>query len=336
MNDNDNRIEPDFQHYLERRQRCRNAAKQKANPDSHQKLLSNKGFKNVCIQRGLRTAKARGWRKIRRGLVYIYNTHTHTPQTTPTDSRYDPTTTPSHTIPYLIQHLPATVKTDRLDDNENNIIMPFQLPVWEKLNDRTRPYFYQLALSELETLSSHEYQLIPFVFTESRSLTKALQGQKKQRVDYLRDQLQKRLKKALNRPDDNPVAFWFAFETARRSQPHIQGSLLLRPDELRKTRSVFHKLNRQATAREKHGAIRFRGSKRKRLFEKRGCLYTDLNWADYNLKERGQTRMQYSRATVAVSQPLSRHTKDYYSRLKAEFDGRKKGTGYSIRFYEGA
>lgn len=177
MNDHDNRINPNFQHYLEQRQRCRNKAKYRKNPDSRQKPPSNKGFKNVCIQRSLRAAKARGWHKSRRGLVYIYNTH---PQTPP----YDPTATPSHNIPYLIQHLPATVKTDRLDENENNIILPFRLPVWEKLNDRTRPYFYQLALSELETLSGHEYQLIPFVFTESRSLKEAIQSQKKQRVDY--------------------------------------------------------------------------------------------------------------------------------------------------------
>jgi hypothetical protein len=303
--DNDNRIEQNFQPYIERRERSRNKVEPKTREISHEKLLQNRTVKNRCIQRGIRLAAFRCWREVRRGLVYR-------------------TTTPSHDIPTLIQSLPTTVKTDISDEDGNTITVPFDLQQWKYLDDRVKPYIYQLALSEHETASNHEYRLVPFVFNESAALSEAIHGQKRGRVEFIIDHLGRGLKSALRRP----VAFWFVFETARRGQPHYQGSILLRQDEHEKVKRAFHRLNRKETPREKGGAIRLGLADRERLFGRRGQLYTDLNWADYSLKERSMTRREFADhtgcvRTVAASRLMRRYAHDYYDRLKAEFDGGK-------------
>jgi integrase len=225
------------------------------------------------------------------------------------------------------------IRQSRSGDYSNSpIMLPFNLPLhyWQlskgkNTSDIAKPYFYQLALSELETLSYEQYRLNPFTFTLSRALVERIQSQNKEMVDFLRDRIQKAFKEALQRQPDNQVCFWFALEMARRGQPHIQGSLLIRPDEQEAVRMAFYEVNcdNKMTADEKRDCLRLGRclTKREELFIKRGRLYTDLNWADYNLKERATTRMHYNnlRPIVAVSQPLIKHTKDYYSRLQKEF-----------------
>jgi hypothetical protein len=281
---------------------------QQKDTNSHGKLRPNKSNINRCIQRSIRDAIALGWSETKGGSsVYIVN--------------------PSHHIHTLIHTLPKTHTTAVDEDADNDVHTPLKFPAWRNLHSEiAKPYFYQLALSELETLSDHEYRLIPFVFNESTALTAAIERQKLDRVAYLRDRLQKALNEALQRPKDSQVAFWFAFETARRGQPHIQGSLLIRPDEARKAMRAFYKVNREMTPDELRGALRFRSGKRKRLSEERGNLYTDLNWADYNLKERATTRMEYANLgnIVAASQPLIKATEDYYSAFRAGLNSRQK------------
>lgn len=299
----DNRIPKNFQLYLERRRRSRERVKNSKNTISHEKILKSKTAKNARIQRGIRVSIDSLRQKSKGGLVCIHSS---------IDAKQQPTDTISH----LLNTFPETVETGFADDNGNPTYLPFNLPAWRDLNERIRPYFYQLTLLELETQSNHEQRLIPFVFNESEALTIAFNSQKRERVDFLRDRLQKALSEALKRP----VLFWFAFETARRGQPHIQGSLLLRPDELKKAQTAFYKINRQMTPREKHGALRFRGGKYRRHAEKHGPLYAALNWADYNLKERATTRLEYGIKTiVAVSLPLKTRTADYYDRLRGKF-----------------
>lgn len=272
----------------------------KKNTNSHEKKFNKRVQLNVCIQRGIRDVIDLSYKQTKEG-VSIYSL------------------TPSYDITLLTQSLPETVIQTQLDDNFNEVYVPFKLPAWRDLDERTKPYFYQLALAELETNSNHEYHLIPFVCNITIDLEKAIQSQTRERIDFLRDRLQKGLNEALQRPKDNKIAFWFAFETARRGQPHIQGSLLLKVEELKAARNAVYKFARVMTPEEKHGLLRWCGSKRRHLFEKRGQLYTDLNWADYNLKERAQTRREYNnlKPIVAVSQPLIKYTSDYYYRLRS-------------------
>jgi hypothetical protein len=306
MKEDDNRIERNFQPYIERKERCRNRANVKTREISHEKLIRNRAIKNRCTQRGIRLAAFRCWQHVRRGVVYY-------------------TVTPSHDISTLIDSFPKVVKTGLTDDDGNTITVPFDLPEWEVLSDEMKPYIYQLALSEQETAVNHEYGLIPFVFNESAALSEAISGQKRGRVAFVIDHLGRELRLALKRP----VAFWFAFETAARGQPHYQGSILLRQDEHEKAREAFHRLNRKETPREKRGAIRLGLTDRERLFSRRGQLYTDLNWADYSLKERAMTRREFADhtgciRTVAASQLMRRYAREYYGRLKVEFDSEKE------------
>jgi len=300
MKDCDNRIEKNFQAYQTRKLRCKEAADRKKNTNSHEEIAKKPTFNNACMQHGLRDTAFHGCRATKIALVSYYSPSTHSPLSPSTPY----TTTPSHHISTLINAFPETTTSSIEGEDGNPIHLPFQLPAWRRLNERTKPYFYQLALSELESTSNNHYRLVPFVFNESTSLTQAIDKQKLKRLDYLRDRLQKALNEALSRPKDNQVAFWFAFETARRSQPHIQGALLIRLDEVKKARDAFYKLNGEMSVREKQGALRFLFGKRNQLFKKRGCLCTDLNWADYNLKERATTRREYAMWWQSVSRLL--------------------------------
>lgn len=312
MKEHDNRIPKNLQAIKDKRRQLRNKPKSKRNAISHEKKLKSKAVKNDRIKRGIREAIIMNDEKVKMGLVYKETNNTYAKHTQLSQSI-------SHTE--VINFFPEIVNVG-LDENDNEIYFPFQLPAWRDINkEKIAPYFYQLALSELEAKSNKEYRLIPFVFNESTALTRDLNNQKRGRVDFIRDRLQKTLKATLNRPKDNPVLFWFAFETALKGQPHYQGSLLLRPDELKKTRDAFYKLNRQMTAREKHGALRFRRSKRNRQIKKYGRIHTELNWADYNLKERGITRREYNNLDdiTAATQLLKKQTEDFYNRLRIEF-----------------
>ena len=314
MNEHDNRIQPNFQAIGEQKKQAKINRKNRKNTISHEKKLKSRTGKNERIRRGIRDSIITNYKKVKGGLVYKETTNTYAKHTQLSESIL-------HTE--VINFFPETANTGITDENDNDIYLPFQLPAWRDIHkERTAPYFYQLALSELESKSNKEYRLIPFVFNESTALTRDLNSQKRGRVDFLRDRLQKALKAALNRPKDNPVLFWFAFETALKGQPHYQGSLLLRLDELKKARNAFYKLNRQMTAREKHGALRFRGSKRNQLIKKHGRVHAELNWADYNLKERGATRREYNNLEdiTAATQPLKKHTEEYYIRLREEFN----------------
>lgn len=309
----DNRIEPDHQGYKTHKQKLKDRATKKEN--SHEKGTQKPPFNNLCMQRGLRAAALHSWEQFRRPVVYVDNTLPHIHNQT----------TQNH-LAELIDSFPETVSSGLENEAGNTIYLPFKLLAWKDLNEASKTYFYQLTLSELEATTNSEYKLIPFVFNESRSLTKTIESQKLTRLGFLRDRIQKGLNEALARPEENKIMFWFSFETARRGQPHIQGSLLIRPDEAKKARDFFHKLNGKATPREKRGAIMFRSNKRRELINKRGYLYTTLNWADYNIKERSTTRRIYTGygSTIAATQPLIQASRGYYERLRNEWKQSKK------------
>ncbi|QPK64011.1 hypothetical protein IVG45_03265 [Methylomonas sp. LL1] len=329
MNKDYTRIPVNHEAAKKQRETLRKAAEK--NSDLHENRTIKPTYGPRQIREGIRVAKALSWKNAKRGLVYIADGNT-----------YDLTTTPSHNIELLIHHLPKEVSSGASNEDGSPIMLPFTLPTtYEGLSakishtisddkkihyggDIVKPYLYQLALSELETLSQEQYRLTPFVFTTSKALERRFQGQQKDRVDFLRDRLQKALKEALQRPRDNPVSFWFALEMAGRGQPHIQGSMLIRVDEQDAVRQALYDLNgeRKMDPDEKRDCLRLPLPKREKLFAKRGRLYTDLNWADYNLKERSRTSKDFNdkRPIVAVSQPLINHTKDYYKRLRKEFN----------------
>lgn len=322
MNSKYNRVEPKVEEVKKRRDRLK--ANAEKNSDLHEKLAIKPKFGPRSIRDGIRLAAIRNWSDARRGLVSILNGNT-----------YNPITTPAHDIQTLIHLLPDEVPATECPENGNPVMLSFSLPAnWWELSKKAhnggeiaKPYFYQLALSELEALSRNEYRLTPFTFTTSIALERRLQGQAKKRVDFLRDRIQKTLNEALQRPENNRVAFWLALEFAHRGQPHIHGSLLIRPDEQEVVRRAFYELNggNKMTADEKQGCFRFGLNRREALFIKRGQLYTDLNWASYSLKERASTRRGYDlEQMVAVSQPLVSHAKDYYTRLNREFNRQRR------------
>ena len=326
-NFNDNRIPKDNSLWAEIRLEIRetDAKNSQKYAKSHRKTPSKKLIKNLHMRLVLRDVIYQASEDMKEGLVLNTNN--------PLASK---DTTPSHDIQNLIHYLQKANKNEINKIQKNNESLPIdyrcripykklKLDAWKCVpQERHKPYYYQLALSELEELSNHEYKLVPFVFNESTALTAHMNQLNSDRIDYVRDYLQKRLNKALGRNADDKVAFWFAFETAQVGQPHYQGSLLIKPSEARAARDVFYKLNIEMTAREKQGALRFRSGKRKECCDKYSPLYTDLNWADYNLKEIGVTRLDYSlKRVVAVSDPLIKHTKDYYNRLRLEFNNAK-------------
>ncbi len=314
------RIAPSYEAVKALRKKLKAAAEEaEKNSDLHENPFKKPTLNNVSIQRGIRAAKDCWWGGSQGVIVYI-------------DSiPYNPTTTPSHNIPLLIHSLPKMVESTTIDEETlSPIMLPFKLPEWWKLSrqkytgDMLKPYFYQLAMSELEVLSNNEYRLTPFVFTTSKALEERFKHQQRDRVDFLRDRLQKGLKTALQRPAGNQLAIWFALEMARRGQPHIQGAMLIRPDEQETVKQVFYDLNGgdKMTSKEKQYHLRLRLDEREKLFAERGHLYTDLNWADYNLKERSHTRKNYNnlKPIIAVSQHLASYTEDYYNRLRKEFN----------------
>ncbi|WP_262964416.1 hypothetical protein [Methylobacter psychrophilus] len=269
--------------------------------NSHENCPKNRREKTRSIQRGIRDVKDLALAEYQGGLVYRFNT-------------------PSHDIENLVKHLPESVFIyAKEDDKDTGIKLKFS--AWKNLDKDLKPYFYQLALSELESSSNNNYRLTPFVFNESKALTAAFKQQKLLRVDFIRDRLQKALSEALKRPKDNKVAFWFAFETAGRGQPHYQGAFLIRQDEEDAVQKAIYKLNGKMTAREKHGCYRNRFNKRVKVSQERSALFTDLNWADYNLKEIGLTKMEYNglNKIVAATQPLIKHTEDYYNRFLQQY-----------------
>jgi hypothetical protein len=322
-NFNDNRIPKDTSLWTKKRLKIQeiNASK---STNSHRNTPSKKHIENPYMQLVLRSAISQSCEDMKEWLV-IYSIN-------PLDYKETP---PSHDIENLIYYIQKANKNEIIKRQKNNEALAIidresvpsknlNLKSWRDIPQRHKPYYYQLALSELEERSNHEYKLVPFVFNESKALTTHMNELNSDRIDYVRDYLQKRLNKALCRNADDKVAFWFAFETAQVGQPHYQGSLLIKPSEARAARDVFYKLNIEMTAREKQGALRFRSGKRKECCDKYSPLYTDLNWADYNLKEIGVTRLDYGlKRVVAASDPLIKHTKDYYNRLRLEFNNAK-------------
>ena len=162
-------------------------------------------MKNSLVQRALRVAMVRSWDMVKRGLVskgltltinpntYKFNTTTNNPIT------FNPCITPSHDIAALIQALPEAVTACHFK-KKDGVYSVLNFPAWRDLDESTKPYFYQLALSELVTLSEHKFQLTPFTFVISHDLERTIQAQKRKRVDYLRTDCKKSLTRLLSAP----------------------------------------------------------------------------------------------------------------------------------------
>lgn len=149
------------------------------NSNLHETTLKKTTLDNVSVQRGIRAARGQ-WLEGSQGvIVYIDSTP------------YDITTTPSHNIPLLIHSLPTTVESTTINEETlKPVMVPFSLPLYWQLSrqkytgDMLKPYFYQLAMAELETLSNNEYRLTPFVFTTGKALESCFQRQQRGRVDF--------------------------------------------------------------------------------------------------------------------------------------------------------
>lgn len=186
------------------------------------------------------------------------------------------------------------------------------LPEWKYLDERNKVFFYQLAMEDAEKYD-RGLKLTPFVFNISDNLQAAFYSQKKNLSDYLRENLTKRLKQALQRP----VAFYFVIETAYRGKLHIQGSLLISGQEQGLVKESFKKTNKKMSATEKNNCIQLLLKSRTEEANSCGNLYATLNWSDYNLKEYRYNRVRYS-TKIASSQPLTQITRKYYERLRAK------------------
>ncbi len=234
----------------------------------------------------------------------------------------------------LYQYLPKQVSRYYYDEHLDKTHTPFRLPQWKELSSKAKVCFYQLAMAEIEkdhlllestfTDSEKGLRLVPFVFNESQALSSHVEASKQNEVEFLRRRLKKALEKALARPVD----FWFALEMAPKGdsgQPHIQGSLLIKPSEAKKAREAFYKINDPMIDIEKQGALRFRSGKRRQLFKKRGQLYTDINWGLYCMKEEARVKSWFTGGnnTVTVTTNIVRRAKEYYDRLY-KFDRAEK------------
>jgi len=224
--------------------------------------------------------------------------------------------------------LPHT-QLNYLDPESNKSRIPLRLPQWRDTPIQLQTCFYQLAMAETE--QNTEKELIPFVFLLSQELTKSAQKNKDTNaqknkayaeVSYIRKRLIDSLRRSLTRSIGDEIDLWFSLEFAmknNRGYPHIQGSILLYPQEHKEARKAFYKLNKIYTDGdpEKDYWLRYRDKKRKALFLERGQLATDLNWASYNTKELGSGKVFFTRDTTntAATQKLKTHAKSLYGDL---------------------
>jgi hypothetical protein len=238
--------------------------------------------KKLCMAYVIRAAALSAWRE-KEGGISIYN---------------------------LLHHLPLT--TNHHDPEKQPI--PLQLPEWRALPYSFKAAMYQLALSHLEQQTGK--QLIPFVWCCSQLLTDKA-AQQRNEAAYLST----RLKDGLHDEFDAVPEYWLSLEMAPtngKGFAHIQGSILLSDSQIRPFKTVLHKLNGKVPAKFKNYAVRTRESRRQELIQKRGQLYTDINWAFYNTKESGRVGYQFTRhrRNIAVRQDLTRLAKQMYQELR--------------------
>ncbi|MBE0472121.1 MAG: hypothetical protein IBX55_21765 [Methyloprofundus sp.] len=192
---------------------------------------------------------------------------------------------------------------------------PYHLPEWRSLSEEAKVCFYQLGM--LSTEFDENLIAAPFSFNMSEKLWKAASNSKAPDTTYLQHRLKTALKRTLNRVPD----FWFAYEVNHSAdntgKPHLHGTMLLKPDEFKKVRDVFHQLNGEVTSDFKKFAIRFSSGKRRRLAKEIGDLQTNLKWALYCTKERATTRHYYlpGQSTTAATRSVTQQAKKYHQQI---------------------
>lgn len=207
--------------------------------------------------------------------------------------------------------LPATRKALNQDET-SEIDTQLDLPEWRRASPLMEYMMYQLALSQIENDS--DVILVPFVFRLSQPLWAKCKSSPST-SGYLAE----RFRKNINPIIDGDLLYWFAIEeSGNKRHPHIQGSILLQRHKIEQAREAFHKIDRHDD--KANGAkLWFRHEKRQRLFQTRGRLAVDLNWASYNVKER--SRIAYEtighQNPAHVSRELERRSKRLYDALRA-------------------
>lgn len=251
-----------------------------------------------------------------------------------------------HTCIYtLFTHLPKT-QPNYLDPDSKKEQIPLRLPQWKDTPIQLRSCMYQLAM--VETEKNTEKELIPFTFLLSedlsnKSIQQSVKANEEDRVsaetDYLRKRLTDSLRRSLQREKGDSVKLWFSLEFApkpsededgkmvTKGRPHIQGSILLFPHELKKAREAFYRLNKVESIHDPDKCywLRWGYKCRQNLIhglngvEKRGQLATNLNWASYNTKETSRGRWQFTggRTNTSAAQSVKTRARELYNELRA-------------------
>lgn len=219
----------------------------------------------------------------------------------------------------IYKHLPETM----LDYTERSKsgYLPLRFSEWRYLPSMTENAFYQVVMSDIELHG--EYQLVPFTFVLSDELyQKCLSS--KSFTTYLRARIQNTFNKSISRIPK----FWFTLEYEKPetdydctptkkgtgTHPHIHGSILLRQDELKKSRDTFHKINNRAN-KDNHDLF-YSIRSRAKCIGKYGRLGCDLNWPFYSGKMEGKTKRQSGQDTIMyASDELKKEAKLIYNRV---------------------
>jgi len=229
--------------------------------------------------------------------------------------------------------LPTQDDTVKINNNNNTNI---KLLEWRYIaNNKTS--FYQLVLGSLEEQDKltnkpdkEKRKLVPFVFNLSGNImeriSRAMQASKKSETSLCSDELKRAFQAALDRPEGDPVLYWFQLEAASKvndGKLHLQGSLLITENEEELIREAFHKINGQVKPEFKRRVIWFCQAKRRQIAKKKGQLCADLNWASYNRKESATVQLFYAdqhceklRQVFTASRGLNKQAECLYNQLR--------------------
>lgn len=213
---------------------------------------------------------------------------------------------------HLPTHTPYHTKDNHL----------FKLPEWRDLSPEFSACLFELELYQLQ-LESPGYVSVPFVFNLSASLAKTAQeayhSKNIPEITYYERRIKKALKRALNRSPE----MWLNLEMADNGQtgkPHLHGTMLVKPSELRPIRKALHSINGTVSSGFKIHAARFLSNRRKVLIRERGLLSALTGWGRYSTKEISRTQNKYldrkpgtkKQETLSVSRSLNQRTKSNY------------------------
>jgi len=219
---------------------------------------------------------------------------------------------PTQFITDIVNLLPADSET-----GIEGLRLKFKLPTYKNLAAHLRLYILQTAFVHYELQSTSSLVAYPLTFNESADLTKKInKANPENRTQFVRNKLQRALKKHLNRSP----AFYMVFESARKCKPHYHGCILLKPTELAAVRNAFYSISGKITTNEKKNILLMTETRKRQHAERLGSAHGALGWADYITKERTFNKLHHRQAGyLAVSGGSISIMKKFYTELREEF-----------------